>query len=122
MSTEREALMATAEVCPAARNSGLRPALPNRPGCLLSRLDFDIHIDERHRGRRDSGNAAGLAQRLRSHTRELFVHLARQAGDLAVIEPLGNGALLRFLKPLDRLGLLVEIAGVLDLGFDGLQL
>ena len=89
---------------------------------LLPRLNFDVNIDQRDRGGRDARNAAGLTESARTDARELLVHLARKAADLAVLEPVGNDALLRLLQPLDGLGLLVEVAGVLDFGFDGLEL
>ena len=90
--------------------------------CLLPRLDLDEHVDQRDSGWRDSGNAAGLSQCAGADARQLFIHLAREAADLGVIEPVGDGALLGTLQSLDGFGLLVEVAGVLDFGLDGFQL
>ena len=58
---------------------------------------------------------------LRAYAGELFIHLAREAGNLSVVEPVGDRALLGALQPLDGFGLLVEIAGIFDLGLDRLQ-
>ena len=91
----------------------------SRSAGLLPGLDLDVDVDERDRGRGDAGDAAGLSERARTDAGELFVHLAREARDFGVVEPVRDGALLRALEPLDGLGLLVEIAGVLDFGFDG---
>ena len=88
---------------------------------MLPRLDLDVDVDQRDGRGGDAGDAAGLAQRAWADVHHLFVHLAREAGDLAVIEPVGNRALLGALQPLDGFGLLVEIAGVLDFGLDGLE-
>ena len=48
--------------------------------------------------------------------------MTRESTDIAVVEPVGNYSLLRTLKPLDGLGLLIEVSGVFDLGFNGLEL
>ena len=85
-------------------------------------LDADRNMDKRNCRRRYAGDAAGLPQRARAHARQLLVHLARQARHLGVIEPVGDGAQLGLLQALDRLGLLIEIAGVLDFGLDRFQL
>src|SRR5438270_12683145 len=63
-----------------------------------------------------------MAQRARADALELFIHLAREAADLGIVEPLGNDPLLGLLETLDGFALLVKIAGVLDLGFDRLHL
>src|ERR1700751_278903 len=88
--------------------------------CLLylASLDLDVHIHQRHRSRRNSRNAASLSQGLRADMLELFFHLARQATDARVIEPIGNVALLSLLQPLYGLLLLIEVTGVLDFGLD----
>src|SRR5690242_2969957 len=86
------------------------------------RLNLNIHMDQRNRRRRYAWNARSVAQRSRAHALKLFVHLAREAADFAIVEPFGDYALLGFLEPLDRLALLVEIAGVFDFGLDGLHL
>src|ERR1700729_1362909 len=60
-----------------------------------SRLDFDEDIDQRHGCWSDSGDARGLGQRLRLNLGELFLHLAREPADGAIIEPTRDGPLLR---------------------------
>src|ERR1019366_1644449 len=91
-------------------------------GRMLARLNLDVHVDQRDGGRRDAGNAAGLAQGAGADARQLFIHLARQAAHSGVVKPVGNEALLRPLQALDGFALLIEVAGVLDLGLDRFQL
>ena len=88
---------------------------------MLPRLDLDEDVDQGDGSGGDAGDAAGLSESAGADVHHLLAHLARKAGDLGVVEPVGNGALLGALEALDRLGLLVEIAGVLDFGFDGLE-
>src|SRR5690242_16200882 len=84
-------------------------------------LNLDIHINQRYRGRRHSRNTNCVSQRARTDAGELFVHLAREAAYLRVVEPFWDCALFRFLQALDGSLLLLEIAGVLDLRFHRLQ-
>ncbi len=63
-----------------------------------------------------------MAQRARTDALELFIHLARKAADLAIVEPVRDQPLLGLLEPLDGFALLVKIAGIFDLGLDGLHL
>ena len=97
---------------------GARCLLQRRSLFPASRLDLDIHVDERHGRWRDAGDAARLAQRARLHAHELLFHLARQAGDSLIVEPVWNRSLLRLLQAFNRLLLLVEISRILNLGFD----
>ena len=85
-------------------------------------LQPDGDVDQAERGRRNAGNAAGLADGARPHSLQRFPHLAREAADGAVLEPLGNGDGLGGFELLDGLLLLVEIAGELDLGLDRARL
>ena len=84
-------------------------------------LDFDVHVDQRDGGGRDSGNARGLGEGAGAHLGQLFLHFAGKAADRAVVEPIGDVALLGFLQAIDGALLLSEIACVLDFGFDGLE-
>jgi len=52
---------------------------------------------------------------------ELLLHLAREAADGGVVEPVGDGLGFGFLEALDGLLLLLEVARVFDFGFDGLE-
>ena len=88
----------------------------------LPALDFDVDVDERDGRGRDAGDAAGLAESAWANAVEFLVHLAREAADRLVVEPVRDDFLFRSLQPLDRLFLLAEVAGVLDLGFDRLEL
>ena len=62
------------------------------------------------------GQGAGL------HAAQSLLHLAREAADRLIVEPIRDGALLRFLQPLHGALLLKKIAFVLDFGFDRLEL
>ena len=76
-------------------------------------------MDERERGGRDAGDAAGLADGHGADALEGFAHLAREAADGAVLEPVGDGDGLGGLETRDGLLLLLEVAGEFDFGFDG---
>ena len=92
-------------------------------GCLVAaaRLNLNVNIDQRHRGWSDSGNARGVAERSRLHLAEFFLHLAREPADRAVIESVGNGALLGFFQAVHGALLLQQVAFVFDFGFDGFE-
>ena len=62
-----------------------------------------------------------MAESARANFDELLLHLAGEAADRVVIEPFGNVALFGFLEALDGALLLLEIAFVLDFGFDGFK-
>src|SRR5207248_9677341 len=81
-----------------------------------SRLDFNVNIDQRDGCRRDARNARGLRQGARTDVLQLLLHFAREPADVRIIEPIWDGALLGLLQSLDGTPLLVQIAGVLDLG------
>jgi hypothetical protein len=85
-------------------------------------LDFDVDVHQRDGGRRDARNARGVAQGARADFEEFLLHLAGEAADGAVVEPVRNGALLGLLEAIDGALLLMEVAGVLDFGLDGLEL
>lgn len=89
---------------------------------LRSSLDLYIHIDERHRSRSYARNARGVSQRARTHTLEFFIHLAREAADLAVVEPVGNDALLGLLHRSMDLRCWSRWPRVFDFGLDGFHL
>ena len=61
--------------------------------------------------------ATGWSWMDRLFVREHMAHLSREAGNLRIVEPLGDRALLGPLEALDGFGLLVEVAGVLDFRF-----
>ena len=84
-----------------------------------SALHANRHVDQAERGRRDAGNAAGLADGDGANALEGFAHLAGEAADDAVVDPVGNGDGFGGFELVDGLALLVEIAGELDFGFDG---
>ena len=86
------------------------------------RLNLDIDVDQRDRGGRYAGNARGLAESLWDDFSEFFLHLAGQSAHRPVIEPFGNVALLGLLQAFDGALLLIEVSGILDFGFDGLEL
>ena len=52
---------------------------------------------------------------------ELLLHLAGEAADGGVVEPVGDGFGFGFFEALDGLVLLLEVAGVFDFGFDRLE-
>ena len=103
------------------RESGVSASLQGGGLFAAAGLELDVDVHERDRGRSDSGNAGGVAESARTNFEELFLHLAREAADGAVVEPVGNGALLGLLEAIDRTLLLREIAGVLDFSFDGFE-
>ncbi len=82
-------------------------------------LQLNRHVHQGERGGSDAGNAAGLADGDGADALQRFAHLAREAADGAVLDPLGNGDGLGSLELFDGLLLLLEVAGELDLGFDG---
>src|ERR1700680_3781274 len=94
------------------------------PACITAAaaLDLDVDVDQGDSGRGDAGDAAGLAEGHGADAVEGLLHLAGEAADAAVVEPGGDGALLGLLHALDGAALLVEVAGVLDLGLDRLHL
>jgi len=77
------------------------------------------NVNERERGGRDAGNAAGLADGDRADAFEYFAHLAREAADGAVLDPSGDGDGLGGFELCDGLPLLLEVAGEFDFCFDG---
>ena len=85
--------------------------------CLPCNLDR--HVDERERGGRDAGDAAGLADGDGADALEGFAHLAREAADGAVLEPVGDGDGFGGFELFDGFLLLLEVAGEFDFGFDG---
>src|ERR1700744_328150 len=85
----------------------------------LASLNFNVDVDERERCGSNAGDAAGLADCLRTDAAELLLHLAGEASDVLVVKPRRDAEALCALQLFDRLALLVEITGVLDLGFDG---
>ena len=85
----------------------------------LGALQLDGYVDERERGRRDAGNAAGLADGHGADALQRFAHLAGEAADGAVFEPTGDGDGLGSFESFDGFLLLLEVAGELDFGFDG---
>ncbi len=87
----------------------------------LAGLDFDVDVEQGDGGGGDAGKTRGLTDGLRTQTGELLLHLAREAADGGVVEPFGDGFGLGFLEALDGLLLLLEVAGVLDFGFDRLE-
>ena len=62
-----------------------------------------------------------MGQRARTDLQQFLLHLSREPADRLVIEPLGNGPLLSLFQPFDRALLLLEIAFILNLGFDGFE-
>src|SRR5713226_319682 len=84
-------------------------------------LDLDINVNQGDGGGSYPWNARGLAERLRSDMAELLLHLAREAADGPVVEPLRDAALLGLLQAVDGALLLVEIAGIFDFGFECLE-
>ena len=52
--------------------------------------NFDVHIDQGHRRRCDPWDAQGLAKGKRTNLSQLFDYFSGEAGDLAIIKPLGN--------------------------------
>ena len=82
-------------------------------------LQFDGDVDERERGGGYAGNAAGLADGDGTDALKGFAHLAREAADGAVLDPVGDGDGLGSFEFFNRLLLLLEVAGELDLSFDG---
>ena len=84
-------------------------------------LDLNININQRDGSGRDAGNAAGLGDGARADALQLLLHLARQAADRGVVEPVRDAALLGLLQSLDGALLLLEVAGVFDLGLDGFE-
>ncbi len=84
----------------------------------LAGLDFEVDVEQGDGGGSDAGKARGLADGLRTKAGELLLHLAREAADGGVVEPVGDGFGFGFLEALDGFLLLLEIAGVLDFGFD----
>src|SRR6202012_1621024 len=77
-------------------------------------LNLDINVDQPDGCRSYSRNAAGLAERLRTHAGEFLLHFTGETADVAVIEPVGDGFCLGFAHLLNRAPLLIEVAGVLD--------
>jgi hypothetical protein len=76
--------------------SGLAAVSGVRPwrGGVLPRLLLALNrsnVDQRERRRRDAGNAAGLADGDGADALQRFAHLAREAADDAVLDPLGDG-------------------------------
>ena len=87
----------------------------------LAGLDFDVDVEQGGGGGGDAGETRGLADGLRTELDELVLDLAGEATDGGVVEPVGDGFGLGFLEALDSLLLLLEVAGVLDFGFDRLE-
>ena len=91
-------------------------------GFGVAGLNLDVDVDQRQRCGRDAGNPAGLTDGPRSHA------AASPASRVTARLPWCNRttrecrACFGPLHPLDRLALLVEIAGILDLRFDRFQL
>jgi hypothetical protein len=90
-------------------------------GVALALLDFEEALDEGDGGGRDTGDAAGLTERGGSNARELFDHLAREAGAGSVVERCGDRAAFVGAEASHGFLLLREIAGELDLGLDGFE-
>src|ERR1035441_1202344 len=87
-----------------------------------SPLNLDIYVDQRNGRWRHAGNARGLPDRLGDDFAQLLLHFARQPADRLVVEPIRNAALLGLLQPIDGALLLVEVSGIFNLRFDGLEL
>ena len=85
-----------------------RPALEN----------LDIHVDQTHGSGCDTRNAGGLPEGERPDLGELLDHLARQAGDSLVIEPVGDAARFGALHPLHLFFLLRQVTFVFEVGLD----
>src|SRR5260370_30661718 len=79
------------------------------------RLNLDVDVYQRNRGRGDPGDTRSLRQCARAHSLQLLVHLAGEAADRLVVEPLGNGALFGFLQALDGALLLLQVTGILNI-------
>src|SRR5579859_4480105 len=93
-----------------------------RCGLIASpRLNLDVDVHQRHSRRRDPRDSRRLPDRSRLYFRQLLLHFARESADRPIIEPLGDGMLLRFLQSLHGALLLQQVAFVLDLGLDRLQ-
>ena len=88
-------------------------------GTALQALQLDGNVDERERSGGDAGDSAGLAEGLRADALERLAHLAREAADGAVFEPIGDGDGLGGLEAFDGLLLLLQVAGELDFGLNG---
>ena len=73
---------------------------------------------QRDRGWGHAGDAGGMSEGARTDFDQRFLYFAGKSADRAVVEPLRNGALLGFFKPVDGALLLQKIAGVFDFGFD----
>src|SRR6185437_9020250 len=77
-------------------------------------LDTDRHVDKRECRRCNAGDAAGLADGDGADAFKSFAHLAGEAADDAIVDPVGDGDGLGGFEFVDGLALLVEIAGKLD--------
>ncbi len=76
-------------------------------------------MDQAECGGRDAGQATGLADGDGAHPLQNLAHLAGQAADGAVFDPLRNDHRLGGLELFDGFLLLIKVAGKLELGFDG---
>ncbi len=85
-------------------------------------LNFDKHVHQGNGSGGYAGDAAGVGDGAGADFGQRFLHFAGEAADGLVVEPVGDVALLGFLETLDGAGLLLEISGVFDFGFDGLEL
>src|SRR5712692_8147957 len=91
-------------------------------GSTLSRRQVEIHVDDRKRGGRDARNAPGLAERYGPYALEFLDDLVREARQALKREVRRNAPALGALELLDVALLLGEVALVLDLGLDGLEI
>src|SRR5260370_34667855 len=75
----------------------------SKRSCLLvpPRLNLDVDVYQRNRGRGDPGDTRSLRQCARAHSLQLLVHLAGASADQLVVYPIGNCALFALLHPLD---------------------
>src|ERR1700679_1800006 len=79
-------------------NANSQRALQCRCLITLPRLNLDEDIDQRHCCGCYAGNPRRLSERLRNYFSQLFLHLARQAADRAVVEPIRDATLFGLLQ------------------------
>ena len=80
-----------------------------------------MHCQERNSRRRNSGDARGLAERLRAMAIEVLLHFGRKPAHRVVIEVDRKRQRLKRPAPLDFSALALDIALVLDLHLDLLR-
>src|SRR6185312_7509727 len=85
-------------------------------------LNFDVYIHQRHCRRSHAGDARGVADGAWLDLGELFLHFAGKSADGAVVEPVGNISLFRFLKSLNRAVLLLQVALIFNFRLDRFEL